>query len=76
VSTPGGKEHLAAQLAWLQGKYVRFVAAAHSDAINRARQLQFEVRAGLVCAGGDQEGVEGLASLQQAWSAKPANDRL
>ena len=44
VRTPAGKEHLAAQLAWLQGKYVRFVAMAHSDAINRARQLQSEVR--------------------------------
>ena len=44
VRTPAGKEHLAAQLAWLQGKYVRYVAMAHSDMINRARQLQTEVR--------------------------------
>lgn len=44
VRTPAGKEHLAAQLAWLQGKYVRYVAMAHSDAINRARQVQAEVR--------------------------------
>jgi hypothetical protein len=44
VSTPGGKEHLAAVLGWLQGKYVRYIATAHSDALNRARQLQYEVR--------------------------------
>jgi hypothetical protein len=31
-------------LAWLQGKYVRYIATAHSDALNRARQLQYEVR--------------------------------
>ncbi|KIZ00116.1 hypothetical protein MNEG_7846 [Monoraphidium neglectum] len=68
VRTPAGKEHLAAQLAWLQGKYVRFVAMAHCDAINRAKQLQAEVR--------DQQGVArevgALASDVEATQAELA----